>query len=99
MFSLPSAWTLEVGLSSKVGIPKLWDTSVPVISGTYTDAVCSYLPPPWAKRDDINRRALHRALPLRSQARWARARVEVRLGLNSRDFRDPRVCLRHYTID
>ena len=43
MFPLPSAWTPEVGLSSKAGILKLWDTSVPIISGTYTDAVCSSL--------------------------------------------------------
>ena len=30
-----------MGLSSEARIPKLWDTSVPVINGTYTDTVCS----------------------------------------------------------
>ena len=44
MFPLPSAWTPEAGLFSKIGIPDLCDTSVIVISGTYTDLVCSSLP-------------------------------------------------------
>ena len=35
------------------------------------------LTPPWAKRDSISHRALYRALLLYSQARWARAGVEV----------------------
>ena len=33
-----------MGLPSEAGIPELWDTSILVISGTYTDAVCSPLP-------------------------------------------------------
>ena len=44
MFPLPSAWTLEAGLSSEAGILELWDTSIPVISGTYTNVVYSSLP-------------------------------------------------------
>ena len=35
------------------------------------------LTPPWARRDSINHKALHKGLLLRSQARWARAGVEV----------------------
>ena len=31
-------------MSSEAGIPKLWDTSVPAISGTYTNIICSSLP-------------------------------------------------------
>ena len=41
MLPLPSAWTLEEGFSSEARIPELWDTSVLIIGGTYTDAVCS----------------------------------------------------------
>ena len=44
MFPLPSTWTLEAGLSLEAGIPELWDTSISVISGTYTDTVFSSLP-------------------------------------------------------
>ena len=34
MLFLSAAWTLSTGLSTKVGIPRLWDTSVPIISET-----------------------------------------------------------------
>ena len=77
MLALPLAWALEAGLSSEAGIQELWDNLVLVISGAYTDTVCSSLPPPWTKRDSICRRALHRAILLHSHARWARAGVEV----------------------
>ena len=43
MFPLPLAWTLEAGLSLEAGIPRLWDTSMLVIGGTYIDAICSLL--------------------------------------------------------
>ena len=39
MFLLPPAWKLETGLSSEVRIPELWDTLVPVISGTFADSI------------------------------------------------------------
>ena len=38
------------------------------------------LTPPWARRDSINRRVLHRALLLCSHGRWASAWVEVEAG-------------------
>ena len=44
MLQLPSAWTLEAELSSEIGIPELWDTSIPIISRAYTKGVCSSLP-------------------------------------------------------
>ena len=44
MFPLLSTWIPEAGLFSETGISELWDTSVPIISGTFTDAVCSSLP-------------------------------------------------------
>ena len=44
MFPLTSAWTYEAGLPAEAGIPRLWETSVLVISGTCTEAVCSLLP-------------------------------------------------------
>ena len=34
MLFLPTAWTLLTGLSTEAGIPRLWDTSVPIISET-----------------------------------------------------------------
>ena len=44
VFPVPLAWTLETGLPLEAGIPELWDTTVPVISGACTDVVCSSLP-------------------------------------------------------
>ena len=34
MFPLPPAWTHETGLPLEAGILELWDTPVPIISGT-----------------------------------------------------------------
>ena len=34
MLFLSAAWTLSTGLSTEAGIPRLWDTSVPIISET-----------------------------------------------------------------
>ena len=34
MLFMPTAWTLSTGLPTEAGIPKLWDTSVPIISET-----------------------------------------------------------------
>ena len=34
MLFLLTAWTLSTGLSTEAGIPRLWDTSVPIISDT-----------------------------------------------------------------
>ena len=34
VLSLPTAWTFSTGLSTEAGIPRLWDTSVPIISET-----------------------------------------------------------------
>ena len=34
MLFLPTAWTLSTGLPTEAEIPKLWDTSVLIISGT-----------------------------------------------------------------
>ena len=38
------AWAYEMRFPEEAGIPGLRDTSVPIISGTCTDAVCSFLP-------------------------------------------------------
>ena len=34
MLFMSAAWTLLTGLSTEAGIPRLWDTSVPIISET-----------------------------------------------------------------
>ena len=44
MFPFPPAWTHEMGLPSEARIQELWDTIVPIISGTFTDSICSFLP-------------------------------------------------------
>ena len=44
MLFQPSTWTNEVGLPLKARIPRFWDSTVPVISGTSMDTVCSFSP-------------------------------------------------------
>ena len=44
MFLLPSVWAHETELSTKAGIPKLWDSTVPIINGTSANTVCSFSP-------------------------------------------------------
>ena len=34
MLFMSAAWTLSTGLSTKAGVSRLWDTSVPIISET-----------------------------------------------------------------
>ena len=44
MLSLPSPWAHETGLSIEGGILELWDSAVPVFSGTSADTVYSFSP-------------------------------------------------------
>ena len=44
MLLLPSGLAHEKGLSIKARIPELWDSVIPVISGTSADTVCSFSP-------------------------------------------------------
>ena len=37
MLFMPTAWTLSTGLPMEAGIPRLWDTSVSIISETSQD--------------------------------------------------------------
>ena len=42
MLLLPSSWTHEEGLPAEAAIPGFWADTVPVISGTGADTVCSF---------------------------------------------------------
>ena len=44
LFLLPSTWTYEEGLPTEARIPGFWDATVPIISATGTDTICSSLP-------------------------------------------------------
>ena len=94
MLPLPSAWTPEAGLSSEVGILELWDTSVPIISGTYIDAVCSFLPHHGLIETVSVVGPYYFIVGLDGLGQGSKSRP----GLTSWDFRDPRACLRHYTL-
>ena len=48
------------------------------------------LTPPWARRDSINRKVLHRALLLRNQAIWTRAGVKVEARAHKPGLQGPR---------
>ena len=45
MFLLPSAWAYETGLPEEAWILGFWADTVPVISGTGADIVCSSASP------------------------------------------------------
>ena len=99
MLSLSLAWTHETGLPTKARIPGSWDTSVPVISGTHSDTVCSFLPYHWPGEQisvpgcdtstgcfaDSPERPEHGS--------------RLRAGTRGRDFGDPGACLHRYTPD
>ena len=99
MFPLPLAWTLEAGLSSEAGIPELWDTSVPVISRTYTDAVCSSLPYHGLGETVLVAGRYKGPYHFRVRPDRPGQGSRSRLRLTSRDFKDPGVCLCHYTAE
>ena len=44
MFPLPSTWTYEARFPVEAGIPRLWDTSIIINSGSCMDTVCSFSP-------------------------------------------------------
>ena len=44
MLLLPSSWAHEKGFSTNARILELWDNTIPVISGTGADRVCSFSP-------------------------------------------------------
>ena len=99
MLPFPSAYTLEVGFSLEAEISELWDTSVPVISGTCIDVVCSSLPQ--HRLGETISVVGHCIGPYYFIVKPNKPEQgsRLRLGLISRDFRDLGACLRHYTAN
>ena len=99
MLSLPPALTHEMGLPTKAGIPGLWDTSIPIISGTCTYTVCLSLPQ-HKPGEPVSVLACGTGTdyfvdkPERS-GHGSRSAT----GLTGRDFGDLGACLNHYTSD
>ena len=77
MLPLPSARTYETRLPSEARILELWDSVVPIISGTGADTVCSSLPPTWVRGTGISSGVLHKHLLFHIWATWVRAWVKV----------------------
>ena len=73
MFPSPSTWIYEAGLPSEARILRFWDNTVPVIRGTCTDVVCSFLPQ-CGPEEPVS---VHKHLLFRRRAIWAKAWVEV----------------------
>ena len=99
MLSLPPAWTHETRLPIKAGIPELWDTSVPIISGTCTDTVCLSLPQHGPREPISVRRCGTCTSYFTNRLERPGLRLRSGAGLTGWDFGDPRACLRHYTSD
>ena len=89
----------ETGLPSEAGIPGLWDTSVLVINGTCTDAICSFLPQCGPEGPVSISGCCTSAFCYTEGPKRPKYGSRSRTGLTSRDFRDPGACLRHRTAD
>ena len=86
MFPLPTAQTSETRLLVEVGILGPRDTSVPVISGMRTDAVCSFLPQCGLEEQVSALGCCKSAFCYTDKLEyWSRSRT----GLVGRDIRDP----------
>ena len=86
-------------LPAEARIPGIWDTSVPIISGTGADTVCSFSPQcgpegPIPVLGCCTGAFCYADRPERLGF-GSRSRIE----LTGRDFKDPRACLRHHTTD
>ena len=97
MLLLPSAWTHEEGLPAEAGIPGFCADTVPVISGTGTDLVCSFSP--WCGSEEP-------FLVVECYANTSGGTDGPKglgygsrsgTGLTGQDFGDPRACLCHGT--
>ena len=100
MFLVPPAWTLDVELPSEARIVGIWDTPIPVISGTCIDSICSSLPH-YGPGEPV-------VVPGCTSIYYFVDRPHEpghgfesssRAGLTGRDFGDLGVCLRHHTSD
>ena len=94
MLFLPSAWTFEAGLPLETRFPRLWDTSVPFISGTGADTVCSLSPQCGLEEPASVSRCCTRAFCYTKRPGYG---SRSRTRLTSRDFKDPGECLLHHT--
>ena len=97
--SLPPAWTHETRLPTDARIPRLWDTSVSIISGTCTYKVClSLLQHGLGELVSVPGCGIgtgYFSNRLERPGHGSRSGI----GLTGRDFGDPRVCVCHYTSD
>ena len=99
VFPMPPAWTFEKRLPSEVGIPGLWDTIVPVINGTCTDACCSSLSQHRLGEPVSVVGCCTRTYYFVDMPHGLGHGSGLRTGLIDRDFRDPGACLHHHTSD
>ena len=99
MLFLPSAWTFKARLPSEARIPGIWDTSVQVISETGADPVCSFSPQYGPEGLVSVSRCCTGTFFYTDRLKRPEYGSKPRTGLTGRDFKDPRVCLRHHTID
>ena len=97
MFPLPLACTHKTRLPSEARILELWDTSVFIISGTFTYSVCSSLP--YYGLGELVSILGHCKDPYHFTIRpdGPRHGSRSRPGFTSRDFKDLGTCLQHHT--
>ena len=99
MLLLPSARTCETRLPSEAGIPRIWDTLVPVISRIDTDTVYSFSPKCGLEGPVLVSGCCTGSFYYADRPETLGFGSGSRAKLMGRDFRDLGACLRHHFID
>ena len=92
MFPLPSTQTCETRFPIEAEIPGIHDTSVPVISGTGANIVCSYSPQCGPEGPESVSGCGTGAFFYIDRPERSGYGLRPRTGLQDRDYRDPGVC-------
>ena len=99
MFLLLSAWAYETGVPAEAWISAFWADTVPVISGTCADTVCSSTPQ-YGSEEPISVPGCCTSTSRRTyRPEGSGHGSRLRTGPTGWDIRGSGTCLRHHTID
>ena len=86
-------------LPAEVGILRISDTLVPIINGTGADTVCSFSPQCGPEGPVQVLGCCTGPFCYADRPEMLGFESRLRTELMSQDFKDPRACLRHHTVD
>ena len=99
MLFLPLNWTYEARLPLEARIPGFRDSAVPVINGIGKNIVCSFTPQCEPEEPASVPGCCTSAFCYIYMVERLGYGLRSRVGLTSRDFKDPGACLRNHTTD